>query len=173
MEFYEIIMLVCCILCTISTLVLLFVVLAKKQSPVDKEVIKDAVDQSLSSSFKMVLDSIERTNSSFIKDVNEKLTFIERTTKDFADKNSSNYVELIEKLNASLTKMAEAVRQENEKAINNLNEKFDSFSKNMTEKYALIGAGVDKSLKDLRRENEEKLSAIQATVDEKDRKSVV
>lgn len=172
METYEIIMLACCILCTLCTLVLLFVVLKQKQAPIDKRIIKDAVDESLSNSFKMVLDSIERTNGSFVKEVNDKLSAIEKSTTDFSEKNSSNYVELIEKLNTSLTKMAEAVREENEKAIKNLNEKFDSFSKNMTEKYALIGQGVDKSLKDLRRENEEKLNAIQATVDEKLQKTL-
>ncbi|MBQ7761847.1 MAG: DNA recombination protein RmuC [Clostridia bacterium] len=172
MEIYEIIMLVCCILCAISSVAVLFVVLGQKKTPIDKRVIKEAVDESLSGSFKMVLDSIERTNSSFIKEINEKLSSIEKSTKDFNEKNTNNYIELIEKLNASLSKMSEAVREENEKAIKNLNEKFDSFSKNMTEKYALIGQGVDKSLKDLRRENEEKLSAIQATVDEKLQKTL-
>ncbi len=172
MEFYEIIMLVCCILCTISTLAVLFVVLVQKKQPIDKRVIKEAVDESLGGSFKMVLDSIERTNSAFIKEINEKLSSIEKSTKEFSDKNANNYIELIEKLNTSLTKMAETVRDENERAIKNLNEKFDSFSKNMTEKYALIGQGVDKSLKELRRENEEKLGAIQATVDEKLQKTL-
>ncbi|MBQ8840640.1 MAG: DNA recombination protein RmuC [Clostridia bacterium] len=172
MEPHEIVILCLSILSVILTGVIAILFLRQKRVDIDKKTIKEAVDESITNSFKLTLDSIERANKSFTQGIEDKLSLIDKAIKEFDNKNSQTYLALIEKLNQSLTQMAEAVRTENERAIKNLNEKFDSFSKNMSERYTLIGAGVDKALNDLRRENAEKLTSIQATVDEKLQKTL-
>ena len=68
--------------------------------------------------------------------------------------------------------MNESTRKENEKAIENLNKRFDEFSRAMLEKYNDIDKNVGKSLSELRRENGEKLDSIQKVVDEKLQKTL-
>lgn len=172
MEPFEIIMIILGALTLILVGVLIFLTLKGKGQAIDSAIIKKAVDESLLSMTKIVSDNVERTNKFYIESVETRLNQIKDEMEKLNKSSSQNYVDLIEKLQASLTDMTKAVREENEKGISNLNAKFDEFSKNMSEKYALIDTNVAKALVELRRENTEKLDSIQKTVDEKLQKTI-
>lgn len=169
---FEIIMIILGALTLILVGVLVFITIKSKGQAVDSAVIKRAVDDSLVSMTKIINDNVERTNKHYIESVETKLSQLKEEMDKLSKSSSQSYVDLIEKLQASLTDMTKAVREENEKGISNLNTKFDEFSKSMSEKYALIDKSVEKSLVDLRRENTEKLDSIQKTVDEKLQKTI-
>ncbi|MBR2444225.1 MAG: DNA recombination protein RmuC [Clostridia bacterium] len=169
---FEIIMIILGALALILLGVLIFLTLKGKGQAVDSATIKKAVDESLLPMTKIISDSVERTNRFYIESVEARLGQIRDEMEKLNMSSSKSYVDLIEKLQASLNDMTKAVREENEKGISNLNAKFDEFSKNMSEKYALIDTNVAKALTDLRRENTEKLDSIQKTVDEKLQKTI-
>ena len=52
---------------------------------------------------------------------------IEKSMKELNEQNNKNYVDMMEKFNASINQMSKQTREENEKAIENLNKKFDEF----------------------------------------------
>lgn len=169
---FEIIMIILGALALILLGVLIFLTLKSKGQAVDSATIKKAVDESLLPMTKIISDSVERTNKFYIESVEARLGQIRDEMEKLNMSSSKSYVDLIEKLQASLNDMTKAVREENEKGISNLNAKFDEFSKNMSEKYALIDTNVAKALTDLRRENTEKLDSIQKAVDEKLQKTI-
>ncbi len=140
--------------------VCIIMTLKKQKAPtVDISPIKDVVD--------LKINQITSENKHFANTMGERISMLERAMKELNEQNNKNYVDMMEKLNAGLNQMSKATREENEKAIENLNKKFDEFSKNMAEKYDLIDKTVGKALSDLRRENSEKLDNIQKTVGEK------
>ena len=169
---FEIVMIILGALALILLGVLIFLTLKSKGQAVDSATIKKAVDESLLPMTKIISDNVERTNRFYIESVEARLGQIRDEMEKLNTSSSKSYVDLIEKLQASLNDMTKAVREENEKGISNLNAKFDEFSKNMSEKYALIDTNVAKALTDLRRENTEKLDSIQKAVDEKLQKTI-
>lgn len=169
---FEIIMIIFGALALILLGVVIFLTLKSKGQAVDSATIKKAVDESLLPMTKIISDSVERTNRFYIESVEARLGQIRDEMEKLNMSSSKSYVDLIEKLQASLNDMTKAVREENEKGISNLNAKFDEFSKNMSEKYALIDTNVAKALTDLRRENTEKLDSIQKAVDDKLQKTI-
>lgn len=156
-------------------IVLLLVLLLKKskgEGAIDKNEIKSAVNEGVNSMSPLLLSNIENTNKLFSASVNEKIGELKEEMKLLNEKNTKGYVDFIEKLNSAIGELTKAVREENDKAILNLNAKFDEFSKMMKERLDVIDTNVSKSLVDLRRENTEKLGEIQKTVDEKLQKAL-
>ena len=160
------------ILC-VAILGVLFVLFFKKSSAgVDKNEVKAAVSESINSMSSLLSSNIENTNKLFSQSVSEKIGELKEEMKSLNEKNTKGYVDFIEKLNSALAEMTKVAREENEKAIANLNLKFDEFSKVMKERLDVIDANVSKALTELRRENTEKLGEIQKTVDEKLQKTL-
>ncbi len=156
-------------------IVLLLVLLLKKgraDGAIDKSEIKLAVNEGINNMSPLLLSNIENANKLFSSSVNEKIFELKEEMKLLNEKNAKGYVDFIEKLNSAIGELTKAVREENEKAIVNLNTKFDEFSKMMKERLDVIDANVSKSLTELRRENTEKLGEIQKTVDEKLQKAL-
>ncbi|MBE6673858.1 MAG: DNA recombination protein RmuC [Ruminococcaceae bacterium] len=154
---------------------LLLVLLFKKSKDggtVDKNEIKSAVNEGINNMSTLLLSNIENTNKLFSTSVNEKIGELKAEMKELNENNTKGYVDFIEKLNSALGELTKAVREENEKAILNLNTKFDEFSKVMKERLDTIDGNVSKSLVELRRENTEKLGEIQKAVDEKLQKAL-
>lgn len=154
---------------------LLLVLLLKKgkgDSAIDKSEIRSAVNEGINSMSPLLLSNIENANKLFSASVNEKIGELKAEMKELNEKNTKGYVDFIEKLNSAIGELTKAVREENEKAILNLNAKFDEFSKMMKERLDVIDSNVSKSLTELRRENTEKLGEIQKTVDEKLQKAL-
>ncbi|MBQ8546166.1 MAG: DNA recombination protein RmuC [Clostridia bacterium] len=152
------ILVVSLVLCAIA-IYIAFALKKQKAPSVDIAPIKEVVD--------LKIGQIEGTNKLFINEINSKIQQLEKEMKTLNEQNTKNYIDMMEKLNTAINQMSKATREENEKAIENLNKKFDEFSKNMTENYKLIDNAVAKSLSELRRENSEKLESIQKTVGEK------
>ena len=163
-------------LCLVNLALIVFLLLRKKSDGsgqgVNKNDVKEAVNESINNMLAMLLGSIENTNKLFSNSVNEKIAELKGEMKELNERNSKGYVDFIEKLNSALTELTKAVREENEKAIANLNTKFDEFAKLMKERLDTIDSNVSKALVELRRENTEKLGEIQKTVDEKLQKTL-
>ena len=167
----EIVIIVLCAL----ILGLLVVLLFKKsgsQAQVDQGQIKDAVEKGINNMSTLLFGNIENTNKLFSQSINEKIGELKEEMKSLNEKNTKGYVDFVEKLNSALSEMTKTVREENEKAISNLNTKFEEFSKVTKERLDIIDANVSKSLVELRRENTEKLGEIQKAVDEKLQKAL-
>lgn len=163
-------------LCLVNLALIVFLLFRKKgadgEQGVNKNDVKEAVNESINNMSAMLLGSIENTNKLFSNSVNEKIAELKGEMKELNERNSKGYVDFIEKLNSALTELTKAVREENEKAISNLNTKFDEFAKLMKERLDTIDSNVSKALVELRRENTEKLGEIQKTVDEKLQKTL-
>lgn len=145
--------------------VYIIISLKKQKSPsVDISPIKDVVDSKIG--------QIEATNKIYTAQIDAKISDLQRDMKLLHEQNNKNYIDMMEKLNTAINEMNKQTRYENEKSIENLNKKFEEFSKSMTEKYQLIENTVGKALSELRRENSEKLDSIQKTVDEKLQKTI-
>ena len=146
------------ILCALAVYIIM--ALKKQKAPsIDIAPIKDVVD--------LKIGQIESANKVFVNEINSKIEKLEKQMTALNEQNTKNYIDMMEKLNTAINQMSKATREENEKSIENLNKKFDEFSKNMTEKYELIDKTVREKLSELRRENSEKLESIQKTVGEK------
>ena len=163
-------------LCLVNLALIALLFFRKKgadgEQGVNKNDVKEAVNESINNMSAMLLGSIENTNKLFSNSVNEKIAELKGEMKELNERNSKGYVDFIEKLNSALTELTKAVREENEKAIANLNTKFDEFAKLMKERLDTIDSNVSKALVELRRENTEKLGEIQKTVDEKLQKTL-
>lgn len=163
-------------LCLVNLALTALLIFRKKgadgEQGVNKNDVKEAVNESINNMSAMLLGSIENTNKLFSNSVNEKIAELKGEMKELNERNSKGYVDFIEKLNSALTELTKAVREENEKAIANLNTKFDEFAKLMKERLDTIDSNVSKALVELRRENTEKLGEIQKTVDEKLQKTL-
>lgn len=163
-------------LCLVNLALIVFLLFRKKgadgEQSVNKNDVKEAVNESINNMSAMLLGSIENTNKLFSNSVNEKIAELKGEMKELNERNSKGYVDFIEKLNSALTELTKTVREENEKAIANLNTKFDEFAKLMKERLDTIDSNVSKALVELRRENTEKLGEIQKTVDEKLQKTL-
>ena len=163
-------------LCLVNLALTALLIFRKKgadgEQGVNKNDVKEAVNESINNMSAMLLGSIENTNKLFSNSVNEKIAELKGEMKELNERNSKGYVDFIEKLNSALTELTKAVREENEKAISNLNTKFDEFAKLMKERLDTIDSNVSKALVELRRENTEKLGEIQKTVDEKLQKTL-
>ena len=169
----EIAILVLCVLNFAALLFLLFKGGKKDEAQgIDKNDIKNAVSESVSSLSGLLLSNIENTNKLFTQSVNEKISELKGEMKSLNESNAKGYVDFIEKLNNALTEITKVTREENEKASVNLNARFEEFAKVMKERLGVIDQSVSKSLVDLRRENTEKLGEIQKTVDEKLQKTL-
>lgn len=164
------------VLCLVNLALTALLIFRKKgadgEQGVNKNDVKEAVNESINNMSAMLLGSIENTNKLFSNSVNEKIAELKGEMKELNERNSKGYVDFIEKLNSALTELTKAVREENEKAIANLNTKFDEFAKLMKERLDTIDSNVSKALVELRRENTEKLGEIQKTVDEKLQKTL-
>ncbi len=164
------------VLCLVNLALTALLIFRKKgadgEQGVNKNDVKEAVNESINNMSAMLLGSIENTNKLFSNSVNEKIAELKGEMKELNERNSKGYVDFIEKLNSTLTELTKAVREENEKAIANLNTKFDEFAKLMKERLDTIDSNVSKALVELRRENTEKLGEIQKTVDEKLQKTL-
>ena len=164
------------VLCLVNLALTALLIFRKKgadgEQGVNKNDVKEAVNESINNMSAMLLGSIENTNKLFSNSVNEKIAELKGEMKELNERNSKGYVDFIEKLNSALTELTKAVREENEKAISNLNTKFDEFAKLMKERLDTIDSNVSKALVELRRENTEKLGEIQKTVDEKLQKTL-
>ena len=163
-------------LCLVNLALIALLFFRKKgadgEQGVNKNDVKEAVNESINNMSAMLLGSIENTNKLFSNSVNEKIAELKGEMKELNERNSKGYVDFIEKLNSALAELTKAVREENEKAIANLNTKFDEFAKLMKERLDTIDTNVSKALVELRRENTEKLGEIQKTVDEKLQKTL-
>ena len=163
-------------LCLVNLALIALLFFRKKgadgEQGVNKNDVKEAVNESINNMSAMLLGSIENTNKLFSNSVNEKIAELKGEMKELNERNSKGYVDFIEKLNSALTELTKAVREENEKAISNLNTKFNEFAKLMKERLDTIDSNVSKALVELRRENTEKLGEIQKTVDEKLQKTL-
>ncbi len=172
MTTFEIIITILCSLLLALGGIIIYLICKKSFQAVDTSAINSAIGSSLSSVSSNICTSVEATNKLYTKEIDVKLDELYKQMRELNEQNTKGYMELSEKLNKSLSEVSTSVREENEKGIKNLNSKFDEFSKSMLEKYALIEKSVEKALSDLRRENSEKLLAIQNTVDEKLQKTL-
>ena len=161
-------------LCIVNLVGLLFLLLKIKPSEnsIDKNDIRDSVGQGINNMSNLLLSNIENTNKLFSQSVSEKIGELKEEMKSLNEKNAKGYVDFIERLNSALSEMTKSTREENEKAIANLNTRFDEFSKVIKERLETIDSSVGKALVELRRENTEKLGEIQKTVDEKLQKTL-
>ena len=161
-------------LCIVNLVGLLFLLLKIKPSEnsIDKNDIRDSVGQGINNMSSLLLSNIENTNKLFSQSVSEKIGELKEEMKSLNEKNAKGYVDFIERLNSALSEMTKSTREENEKAIANLNTRFDEFSKVIKERLETIDSSVGKALVELRRENTEKLGEIQKTVDEKLQKTL-
>ena len=152
---------------------LLIFSLTKKRGDEDnKAQIKKAVEDSINNMSTLLLSNIESTNKIFTFSITEKFKELKEEMNALSQKNEKGYIDFVEKLNSALNEISKSIRDENERAIANLNLKFEEFSKVMAERLALINESVEKSLVDLRRENKEKLDQIQSAVNEKLQKAI-
>ncbi len=172
MTTFEIIITILCSLLLVLGGIIIYLVCKRSSKAVDTSAINSAIGSSLSGVSSNICTSVEATNKLYTKEIDVKLDELYKQMKELNEQNTKGYMELSERLNKSLSEVSTSVREENEKGIKNLNSKFDEFSKAMLEKYALIEKSVEKALSDLRRENSEKLLAIQNTVDEKLQKTL-
>lgn len=161
-------------LCIVNLVGLLFLLLKIKPSEnsIDKNDIRDSVGQGINNMSSLLLSNIENTNKLFSQSVSERIGELKEEMKSLNEKNAKGYVDFIERLNSALSEMTKSTREENEKAIANLNTRFDEFSKVIKERLETIDSSVGKALVELRRENTEKLGEIQKTVDEKLQKTL-
>ena len=161
-------------LCIVNLVGLLFLLLKIKPSEnsIDKNDIRDSVGQGINNMSSLLLSNIENTNKLFSQSVSERIGELKEEMKSLNEKNAKGYVDFIERLNLALSEMTKSTREENEKAIANLNTRFDEFSKVIKERLETIDSSVGKALVELRRENTEKLGEIQKTVDEKLQKTL-
>ena len=84
--------------------------LKKQKAPiVDISPIKEVVD--------LKIGQIANENKLFANSINDKILSLERAMKELSEQNNKNYVDMMEKFNASINQMSKATREENERRL--------------------------------------------------------